>query len=138
MWTDTLKKFYLKHRKFTITILLFACVNSCFHGGSKVNQNNLSELFGFEFPPCRAAKEFGDFNDMDWKAEGKLIFKSKPTEEFYLLLDEKPQKNGHKYKLSISAPDISPKAKKILGNNGFLFLTITKGDSIATYTYGSY
>ena len=45
---------------------------------------------------------------------------------------------NHKYKLSISAPDLSPKAKKILGNNGYLFLTITKGDSIATYTYGSY
>lgn len=135
---DKTLEFYRKHRKFSITILLFIIVNGCFQGGSKVNQDNLSILFGVKFPPCRASKEYGHFNDMDWSAEGELLFRNMPSENFYLLLDEKPRKNGFKYKLTISAPGLSSEAKKILGSSGYLHLTITKGDSIATYSYGYY
>lgn len=138
MWIEKLKNFYSRHPKFTITLLLFACVNGCFHGGSKVNRSNLSDLFEIEFPPCRAAEEIGTFNDMDWAAKGKLVFKTMPTEEFYLSLDKTPRRKGYKYELGVSAPGLSPTAKKILGSSGYLHLTITKGDSIATYSYGSF
>lgn len=135
---NTIFKFFCKHRKFSVTIILFTLVNSCFHGGSKVNQDNLSKLFGVSFPACRASEEIGHFNDMNWSAEGKLIFKNMPSEDFYLSLDEKPHKNGYKYELYISAPSLSSEAENILGYGGYLSLTIIKGDSIAIYRYGSF
>lgn len=89
--------FCRKHRKLSITMLLFIMVNSCFHGGSKVTQDNLSKLFGVKFPSCRAANEYGKFNELDWCAEGKLIFSSIPSEDFYLSLDKTPRKKGYIY-----------------------------------------
>lgn len=133
-----ISEFWCNHRKLSNTLLLFILVNSCFHGGSRISQDNLSDLFGVEFPPCRAANERGEFHDMDWGATGELIFNAIPSEDFYLSLDKKPRKKGYKYKLGISAPDLSPEAKEILGGSGYLYLTITKGDSIATYSYGSF
>ena len=87
-FVNTISDFCCKHRTFSVTIILFIIVNSCFHSGSKVNQDNLSKLFGVEFPPCRAAKEIGQFNNggEEWQFTGKLIFKTMPTEEFYLSL----------------------------------------------------
>lgn len=134
---EKLKTFCTKHQKLTITFLLFACVNSCFHGGSKVNQENLSNIFEIQFPPCRASNEHGTFHDLDWRAEGILIFKNIPTEDFYQSIDNTPRKDGHEYTLSVVPPDLSIEAKKILGKTGYLYITIIKGDSVAKYVYGS-
>lgn len=99
MNVNTISEFWRKHRKFSITMLLFIIVNGCFHGGSKVNQDNLSELFEVEFPPCRASNEIGGFNNggEEWQATGTLIFRTMPSEDFYLSLDKTPRKNGYIY-----------------------------------------
>ena len=139
-FVNTISDFCCKHRKFSVTIILFIIVNCCFHGGSKVNQDNLSKLFGVEFPPCRAAKEIGQFNNggEEWQFTGKLIFKTMPTEEFYLSLDKTPRPKGYTYKFITPDADDSKVVKSILGIDGYLKLYIEKGDSIASYYYGNY
>jgi hypothetical protein len=41
---NDLKDFCYKHYKLLLTIILFTCAHSCFHRGSKVNQENLCEI----------------------------------------------------------------------------------------------
>ena len=140
IFSNKILEFCRKHRKFSIPITLFIIVNSCFHGGSKVNQDNLTELFAIEFPPCRASKEIGQFNNggEEWQVTGTLIFKTIPTEDFYLSLDKTPRKNGYIYELSTPDADDSNVVRDILGRDGYLRLSIKKGDSIASYYYGNY
>lgn len=137
---NKLKEFCYKHYKLLLTILLFTCAHSCFHRGSKVNQDNLREIYGIEFPPCRAFNEWGIGNEFGWHYKGELIFDEVPSESFYLSLDETPREKGYTYHLNkyVTGEIEGERGVDILGFEGYMNLTITKGDSVATYKYGKW